>query len=85
MLLTEAHKYLDVVRKRGEAQAELRRVYSNICKRKGLFLRAYSNLYANKGALTPGADASDTVDDMSLERIDRIQDKLKAGRTRGDR
>lgn len=77
MLLNEAQKYLEVVRKRGEAKAGLKRVYENVCKRKGLFVMAYGKLYANKGALTPGVDEEDTIDGMSLERIDRIIEKLR--------
>lgn len=77
MLLHEAQKYLEVVNKRGKAETELRRVYYNICKNKELYLRAYANLYANKGALTPGIDPDDTVDGMSMKRIEGIIEKLK--------
>jgi group II intron reverse transcriptase/maturase len=37
---------------------------------------AYANLYANKGALTPGVDPEDTVDGMSLKRIELIREQL---------
>jgi group II intron reverse transcriptase/maturase len=77
MLLDEAQKYLDVVRKRGEAQSGLKRVYENICKHKGLFLIAYGKLYTNKGALTPGIDAEDVIDGMSMERIERTIERLR--------
>jgi group II intron reverse transcriptase/maturase len=77
MLLLEAQKYLEIVRKRGEAQSELRRVYYNIATNKELFLKAYCNLYANDGAMTPGIDISDTVDGMSTERIEAIMKKLR--------
>ena len=77
MLLDEAQKYLDVVRNRGKAKAGLKRVYENVCKHKGLFVLAYGRLYANTGALTPGVDKEDTIDGMSLERIDRIIKKLR--------
>lgn len=77
MLLVEAQKYLEIVRKRGEAKAELRRVYDNICTNKGLYLMAYANLYANKGALTPGVNPEDTVDGMSMKRIESMMDTLK--------
>jgi retron-type reverse transcriptase len=40
---------------------------------------AYGKLYANKGATTKGVDPEDTVDGMSIERIDRIIEKLKNG------
>jgi group II intron reverse transcriptase/maturase len=77
MLLDEAQQYLDVVRKRGKAEAGLKRVYENICKHKGLFVIAYGRLYANTGALTPGIDANDTIDGMSLKKIERTIEKLK--------
>lgn len=77
MLLLEAQKYLEIVRNRGTAQAELRRVYYNIATNKELFLKAYANLYANDGAMTPGVNAKDTVDGMSLKRIEAIMERLK--------
>ncbi len=77
MLLDEAQKYLEVVRKRGKAKAGLKKVYENICKHKGLFVIAYGKLYANKGALTPGVDANDTIDGMSLKMIERTIRKLR--------
>jgi len=77
MLLDEAQRYLEVVRKRGKAKAGLKRVYENIGKHKGLFVMAYGKLYANTGALTPGIDANDTIDGMSLKRIERIIETLK--------
>jgi group II intron reverse transcriptase/maturase len=44
-----------------------------------LFIAAYAKLYANQGALTPGVDPEDTVDGMSLDRIDRIIHQLGQG------
>jgi hypothetical protein len=44
MLLSEAQKYLEIVRKRGEEKGNLKRVYSNITKHRGLFYMAYNNL-----------------------------------------
>ena len=49
-----------------------------ICNR-DLFLAAYGKLYANKGATTPGIDPDDTVDGMSLKRIDKIIKQLQEG------
>ena len=76
MLLVEAQTYLEVVRQRGEAGTELKRVYYNIATNKDLYLMAYANLYANKGALTPGITPEDTVDGMSLKRIESIMEKV---------
>ena len=76
MLPLETQKELEIVRKRGEKGATLNRVYS-IIQSKELYLMAYAKLYANKGALTPGTDPNDTVDGMSMMKIDTIIDKLK--------
>ena len=76
--MLETQEYLTLVGRRGEAGLDLSRAYSNM-RRKDLFLLAYSNLYANKGAMTPGIDPQDTIDGMSLERIDEIIDKLANG------
>ena len=76
--MLDTQKYLTLVRRRGEAGLELSRVYRNM-RRKDLFLLAYSNLYANRGATTPGIDPKDTIDGMSLERIDDIIDNLANG------
>jgi group II intron reverse transcriptase/maturase len=77
MLLLEAQKYLEIVRKRGEAGAKLRRVYYNIVTNTELYYLAYVKLYANEGAMTPGVETSDIVDGMSQERITAIITKLK--------
>ena len=77
MLLLKAQKYLEIVRNRGKAHAELRRVYYNIVTNKELFFKAYANLYANDGAMTPGTDPDDTVDGMSVKRIESVMEKLK--------
>jgi group II intron reverse transcriptase/maturase len=74
--LEEAQKYLEIVSRRGKAKTTLNRVYANIKKHKGLFLMAYANLYANKGALTPGTDPEDTVDGMSVKRIESLIERL---------
>lgn len=42
-----------------------------------MYLTAYSNIYSNKGAMTPGTDENDTLDGMSLERIRNLIDLLR--------
>ena len=76
--MLHTQKYLEIVRKRGEAGTELRRVYRMI-RHKDFYLSAYSNLYANAGATTKGVDPKDTIDGMSLQRIDTIIAKLTTG------
>lgn len=76
--MTNARRYLEIVRRRGENKQELRKVYRNMRNRE-LFLMAYANLYANDGAMTPGTDPNDTVDGMSIQRIDTLLKRLEAG------
>lgn len=76
--MLSAQKYIEIVRKRGERKLPLNRVYRMI-RHRDLFLAAYGKLYANEGATTPGVNPTDTVDGMSLNRIDRIIGQLEAG------
>lgn len=76
MLPLPTQKELEIVRKRGEAKATLNRVY-NIIQCKELFIMAYAKLYANDGAMTPGTNPEDTVDGMSMSKLDAIIEKLK--------
>jgi len=70
--------YLCIVRDRGTRNLELKRVYRNM-RCEALFLRAYGKLYANKGAMTPGSDPTDTIDGMSMKRIREIIQQLEDG------
>lgn len=67
---------LEMVHQRGEKGLPLERVY-RLLYNENLYLTAYGNLYSNRGALTPGVEADDTVEGMSLERITKIIEKLK--------
>lgn len=77
--MRSAQNYIEIVHDRGKRRLPLQKVYRNIYHNRELFLAAYGKLYANKGAMTKGVDPSDTVQDMTLTRIDRIIDKLKNG------
>ena len=74
--MTLAQNFIEIVHQLGEKKYEIKKVYRRIQDRE-LFLSAYSKLYANKGAMTPGIDPHNTVQEMSLTRIDRIIDDLK--------
>ena len=69
---------IEIVRKWGEKRLPLKRAYHRI-RNRDLFLAAYGKLYANKGATTKGVDPNDTVDGMSLQRIDKIIKQLEEG------
>ncbi len=51
------------------------RLYRNLFSRE-FFLQAYQNIYASQGNMTAGTDGQ-TIDAMSLERIDRLIATLK--------
>lgn len=73
-----ANKYLKVIQNRGKRKLPINRLYRNMRKR-GLFLKAYAKIYANKGATTVGTDPKDTIQGMSLKRIDHIITQLRDG------
>ena len=51
------------------------RIYRNLYNQE-LFLQAYQNIYASQGKMTTGTDGQ-TIDAMSLERINRLIETLK--------
>lgn len=76
--MREDLKNVEIISERGKGGKQLERVYRMLRNRE-LFLTAYSNLYANQGALTPGIDPNDTIDGMSNEKIDAIIQQLEKG------
>ena len=75
---TISNKYLGIVNDRGQRNLPLERVYSNICDR-DLFLTAYHQMAKKKGAMTEGSD-TETIDEMSIAKIDKIIATLKNGK-----
>lgn len=76
--MREDLKAVEIISERGKTGKQLERVYRMLRNRE-LFLTAYSNLYANQGALTPGTDPNDTIDGMSVDKIDSIIQQLETG------
>src|SRR5262249_41656337 len=76
--MQNATTVLNVIQQRGKQGLPLERLYRQLYNRE-LYLLAYGKLYSNKGALTPGSNA-DTIDGMSLRRIDNIIDAVKQER-----
>jgi group II intron reverse transcriptase/maturase len=76
--MREDLKAIEIYSERGKEGKELERVY-RMLRNRDLFLTAYSNLYANQGALTPGTDPNDTIEGMSVNKIDEIIHHLEAG------
>jgi group II intron reverse transcriptase/maturase len=78
--MRNADTVLGVIRQRGERGLPITDLYRQLFNPE-LYLRAYARLSANAGALTPGS-TPDTVDGMSLVKIDRLIADLRAERHR---
>jgi group II intron reverse transcriptase/maturase len=78
--MQKAETVLDVLRERGRRGLPVERLYRQLFN-PHLFLLAYGRIYANDGAMTPGADG-ETVDGMSLAKIGRIIGALRGERYR---
>ncbi|WKK20819.1 reverse transcriptase/maturase family protein [Streptomyces olivoreticuli] len=74
--MQSAATVLDVIRERGRQGLPLKRLYRQLFNPQ-LFLMAYGRIYANAGAMTPGA-TRETVDGMSLAKIHTIIRALRA-------
>lgn len=70
--------YLGLLCERGKQGLPLKRVYRQLFNR-NLYLTAYGKIYRNAGATTKGV-TGETVDAMSLEKIDGIIQLLRAER-----
>jgi group II intron reverse transcriptase/maturase len=73
--MATAETVLAVYSDRGKRGVPLEGVSRQLYRR-DLYLRAYGRIHRNDGALTPGV-TDETVDAMSLEKIDRIIDAMR--------
>ena len=71
---------LSVIQERGKRGLKLERLYRQLFNPEW-YLVAYAKLYPNKGALTPGT-TNETVDGMSLKKIDHLIEELRHERFR---
>ncbi|MEQ4725929.1 reverse transcriptase domain-containing protein [Nonomuraea sp. B19D2] len=78
--MQSAETVLGVLRERGRRGLPCEELYRQLFNPQ-LYLLAYGRLYANHGAMTPGADGQ-TVDGMSLGTIGRIIEALRHERFR---
>jgi group II intron reverse transcriptase/maturase len=67
--------YLELLHERGKRGLPLERVYRQLYNKK-LYFTSYGKIYRNAGAMTPGV-TEETVDSMSLEKIDTIIEALR--------
>ena len=75
-----AEALLEIIHERGKRGLPLERLYRHLFNPE-LYLRAYGKIYRNDGAMTPGVNA-ETVDGMSLKKIQAIIDALRYERYR---
>ena len=78
--MQDAGTVLAVLRERGRRGLPCDELYRQMFN-KDLYLLAYGNIYANQGAMTPGA-SGETADGMSEAKIDRIVREMRAERYR---
>ena len=78
--MQNAETVLGVLRERGRKGLPLDELYRQLFNPQ-LYLLAYGRIYSNDGAMTPGV-TGETVDGMSLGRIDRIIDAVRHERYR---
>lgn len=70
-----AETVLNIISERGKQGLPIERIYRLLYNRE-LYLMAYKNIYANKGAMTKGV-TEETVDGMSMKKIDDIIEQVK--------
>ena len=78
--MRDAETVLNIIRERGRKGLFLDDVYRQLYN-PDLFLRAYGRIYRNDGAMTRGI-TEETVDGMSLKRIQGTIEKLRYERYR---
>ncbi len=71
---------LGIIQERGKQRLPVERLYRQLYNRE-LYLIAYQKLYQNQGSMTPGT-TDETIDGMSLAKIDNIIAQLRAERYR---
>lgn len=75
-----AKTLLSIIHERGKGGLPLERVYRHLFNRE-LYLMAYGRIYRNAGAMTRGS-TDETVDGMSLVKIETIIEQLRSERYR---
>ena len=73
--MQSADTVLGVLRDRGRKGLPCNELYRQMFNR-DLYLLAYGRIYANQGAMTPGANA-ETADGMSEDKIDQIIEAMR--------
>src|SRR5258705_2539827 len=79
-VMQSAETVLGVLRDRGRKGLPCNELYRQMFNR-DLYLLAYGRIYANQGAMTPGA-STETADGMSEDKIDQITEAMRHERYR---
>jgi group II intron reverse transcriptase/maturase len=80
MRMQTTENILSAIHKYGVERKPLERLYRQLFKQE-LYLTAYGKLYANRGSMTAGT-TNQTVDGMSLDRINKLIELLKTEKFR---
>ena len=78
--MQRAEALMEIIHERGKRGLPLERLYRQLFNPE-LYLRAYGKIYRNDGSMTPGSN-EETVDGMSLKKIQVIIDALRYERYR---
>src|SRR5437879_7801401 len=78
--MQNAETVLDVLRERGRRGLSCDELYRQLFN-PDLYLHAYGRIYANQGAMAPGA-CEETADGMSLAKVARIVEEMRHERYR---
>jgi group II intron reverse transcriptase/maturase len=78
--MRDAETVLGIIQQRGSQGLPLEDIYRQLYN-PDLYLRAYARMYSNKGAMTKGT-TNETVDGMSLKKIEKLIDDLRHERYR---
>ncbi|UQA96654.1 reverse transcriptase/maturase family protein [Streptomyces halobius] len=78
--MQRAEALMEIIHERGKRGFPLERLYRHLFNPE-LYLRAYGKIYRNDGSMTPGSN-QETVDGMSLKKIQTIIDALRHERYR---
>lgn len=70
-----ANTILNIIQDRGKRKLPLDDTYRQMFN-PDMYLRSYTKLYKNDGAMTPGT-TGETVDGMSLDKIDRVIEAIR--------
>ena len=81
--MRDAATVLSIIRERGKRGLPLEDIYRQLYNPE-LYLYAYARLYSNDGAMTQGV-THETVDAMSLKKIETIIDAVRHERLQQER